>query len=137
MGGGQDAGSLRHEMHAAEDDVIGIGASGGFTEEQEGVALGIGVLNHLFPLVVMAQDGDLAAQFLACFADSVVKFICCVVQVLRRNRLPPHIHGHLCSQGLGGGIVFGLAECRVLDLGNRHRGPAECYDYLLVASMGQ
>ena len=58
MGSSQDAGGLRHEMHAAEDDVIGIGAGGGFTGEQEGVALEIGVLNHLFPLVVVAQDGD-------------------------------------------------------------------------------
>ena len=53
MGGRQDAGGLRHEMHAAEDYVICLWASGGFAGKQEGIALEIGILNHLFPLVVV------------------------------------------------------------------------------------
>ena len=54
MGRGQDASGLSDEMHTAEDYVIGFGTGRGFTGQEKTVALGIGVLDNLFPLIMMA-----------------------------------------------------------------------------------
>ena len=44
----QHAGSLGHEVHAAEDDVVGVGLAGRLLRQQEGIALEVGVLDYLF-----------------------------------------------------------------------------------------
>ena len=129
MGRGQDAGGLRHEVHATEDDVVGVGTGSGFAGQQEGVALEVGVLDHLFPLVMMAQDGDRAAQLPAGFADPLVQFPGGVMQVFGGNLLPPHVDGHLLRQGLGREFVFGLAKSRVLKLSDRHGRPTACNNH--------
>ena len=113
-------------MHAAEDYVIGFGTSRNFTGQEKRVALEVGVLDNLFPLIMMTQDGNCAAEFPTSFTNLQVQFRGSVVQVFRGNLLPPHIEGHLFGQGFGKEFVFGLAECRVLDLGGRHYGPTAC-----------
>lgn len=55
---GEDVGGLGHEVHAAEDDVLGLRAGGRVARELEGVAGDIGELDHLVALVVVAQDED-------------------------------------------------------------------------------
>ncbi len=55
---GEDVGRLGHEVHAAEDDVLGLRAGGRVPGELEGVAGDVGELDHLVALVVVAQDED-------------------------------------------------------------------------------
>ena len=55
----QDGSRLRHEVHAAEDDDVGVGL-GGFAREAERVADEIGDVLHLGPLVVVGEDDGVA-----------------------------------------------------------------------------
>ncbi len=52
---GQDVGRLGHEVHAAEDDVVGVGTRGGIPSEFEGIARHIGEGDHLIALIVVTQ----------------------------------------------------------------------------------
>jgi len=45
-------------MHAAEDYVVGFGTGRGCTGQEKRVALEVGVLDNLFSLIMMTQDGD-------------------------------------------------------------------------------
>src|SRR5665647_2472269 len=58
----EDVGRLRHEVHAAEDDVCRLRACGRFLGKLEAVARHIGELNDLVALVVVAEDEDLFAE---------------------------------------------------------------------------
>ena len=60
--GGEDVGGLGHEVHAAEHDVVGLGALGGLLRELERVAGDVGELDDLVALVVVAEDEDLRAE---------------------------------------------------------------------------
>jgi hypothetical protein len=53
---GQDVGRLGHEMDAAEDHELGLGAGRGLLGQAEGVAAGVGELDDLVALVVVAED---------------------------------------------------------------------------------
>ena len=53
--GGQDVGRLGHEVHAAEDDALGIRPGGGLLGQLEGVAGDVGELDDLVALVVVAE----------------------------------------------------------------------------------
>ena len=59
---GQDVGRLGHEVHAAEDDELGVRAAGGVAGELEGVAGDVGELDDLVALVVVAEDEDPLAK---------------------------------------------------------------------------
>ncbi len=59
---GEDVRGLGHEVHAAEDDVLGLGAGGRVARELEGVAGDVGELDHLVALVVVAEDEDAVAE---------------------------------------------------------------------------
>ena len=61
-GRGEDVRRLRHEVHAAEDDVVGLGTGGRELGQLEGVAGEVGVPDDLVALVVMAEDDQAAAQ---------------------------------------------------------------------------
>ncbi len=54
--GGQHVGRLGHEVHAAEDDELGLGPFLGEHGQPVGVAAGVGPLHHLVSLVVVAED---------------------------------------------------------------------------------
>ena len=49
-------------MHAAEDDVVGLGPVGGGLRELERVARDVGELDDLVALVVVAEDEDPVAE---------------------------------------------------------------------------
>ena len=53
---GQDVGRLGHEVHAAEHDVLGLGALLGQHRQPERVAPGVGPAHDLVALVVVAED---------------------------------------------------------------------------------
>ncbi len=59
---GQDVRGLGHEVHAAEDDELGLRAGGGVAGELERVAGDVRELDHLVALVVVAEDEDALAQ---------------------------------------------------------------------------
>ena len=56
MIGAQHVGALRHEVHAAEDDELGVGMPADLLRELVGVAGVVGELDHFVALVVMAED---------------------------------------------------------------------------------
>ena len=58
----QDVRGLGHEVHAAEDDGLGVGPRQGGVGQLEGVAHEVGVLHHLVTLVEVAQDHGAVAQ---------------------------------------------------------------------------
>ena len=62
LGAGEDVGRLGHEVHAAEDDVLGARASGRVAGQLEGVAGDVGELDDLVALVVVAQHEDPVAE---------------------------------------------------------------------------
>ena len=55
---GEDVGRLGHEVHAAEHDVLGLGALLGEDRQPERVAPGVGPAHDLVALVVVAEDED-------------------------------------------------------------------------------
>jgi hypothetical protein len=68
--GAEDVRSLRHEVHAAEDDVLRLAALRRVLGEGERVAALIGELDDVLALVVVAQDDDVVAERLARRADA-------------------------------------------------------------------
>ena len=62
MVGGEDVRGLGHEVHAAEQDELGLGPRGRLARELEGVARDVGELDDLVALVVVAQHERAAAQ---------------------------------------------------------------------------
>ena len=60
-GARQHVGAFRHEVHAAEDDVLGVGLRGDL-RELVAVAGGVGKADHFVALVVVAEDHDGRAQ---------------------------------------------------------------------------
>ena len=58
----EDVGALGHEVDAAEEDVLGVAATGGLLRELEGVAAEVGELDDLVALVVVAEDDELLAE---------------------------------------------------------------------------
>ena len=95
---GKDAGRLRHEVDAAEDNVVGLRTGCRFLAEQEGVALEVGVLDDLLALVVVAQDGHTVAQGAAGNPDTLVQLGGRAGQVLTGNFLPADVDRQLLRQ---------------------------------------
>ncbi len=59
---GEHVGGLGHEVHAAEDDELRLGASGGLLGELEAVAGDVGELDDLVALVVVPEHEDPVTQ---------------------------------------------------------------------------
>ena len=58
----QDVGALRHEVHAAENDVLSLLTAGGLLREFERVAAIVCELDDLIALVVVPQDHESRPQ---------------------------------------------------------------------------
>ena len=58
----EDVGALGHEVHAAEDDVLGARVLGDLARELERVAGVVGEADHLVALVVVAEDDESIAE---------------------------------------------------------------------------
>ena len=59
---GEDVGALGHEVHAAEDDELGVRPGRGLAGELERVAGHVGELDHLVALVVVAEHEHAVAE---------------------------------------------------------------------------
>ena len=99
MGGAEDGGGFGHKVDAAEHDVAGLWSGRRLLGQQEGIALEVGVLDYLFPLVVVAQDGNAGAQLLPHLVDTGVQFRGGAAQVLGGNLLPPDVDRQFLGQG--------------------------------------
>jgi hypothetical protein len=69
---GQDVGHLGHEVHAAEDDVLGVGLRGQ-ARQLERVAGEVGVAVDVGALVVVAEQHGAAAEAGAGGADALLR----------------------------------------------------------------
>ena len=58
----QDVRALGHEVNAAEDNVVGLGAARGSARQLERVADEVGELDHFVALIVVSEDHNLIAQ---------------------------------------------------------------------------
>jgi len=72
VGRAEYVGALGHEMHAAKDDVIGLGTCGCQLGQFERVAAKIGVLDDLVTLVVMPQNDEPLAKHRPGGSDTLV-----------------------------------------------------------------
>ncbi len=70
---GEDVCGLGHEVHAAEDDGLGVRPGEGGVGQLEGVAHEVGVLDDLVALVEVAQDHCPVAQLFLGGADPYVQ----------------------------------------------------------------
>ena len=72
---GQDVGGLGHEVHAAEDDVVGLGPVGGVARQLERVTGHVRELDDLVPLVVVAEDQEPLAELGLRRGDPAVELV--------------------------------------------------------------
>ena len=87
MIGAQHVGALRHEMHAAEDDELGVGMLADLPRELVGVAGVVGELDHLVALIVMAEDDEPAAERRLGRGDAAVHLLVGQAEIPLRQRL--------------------------------------------------
>ena len=83
----QDVGALGHEMHAAEDDELGVGVLADLAGELERVAGVVGELDHLVALVVMAEDDEATAELGLRRGDAAVHLLVGETEVFLGQRL--------------------------------------------------
>ena len=93
---GQDVGALRHEVDAAEDDVVRLAAAGRLLGELERVAAEIGPLDDLVALVVVSEDHQPSAERGLGRGDATLQ--------LRRRHVAV-VLGNLACTGAETGIV--------------------------------
>ena len=72
---GEDVGGLGHEVDAAEDDELGVGALLGEHRQAVAVAPGVGPADDLVALVVVAEDEQAVAEGRLGGADPVVEVV--------------------------------------------------------------
>ena len=75
MIGAQDVGAFRHEVHAAENDVLGFLAAGGLLRKLQRIAAIVGELDDLVALVMVAQDHQARAERRLGARDALVEFL--------------------------------------------------------------
>ena len=84
----QDVGALRHEVHAAEDDVLRLAAARGRARQLQRVAGVVGELDDLVALVVMAEDDDAVAERRFGRRDPGVHLVVGQTEISLGERLP-------------------------------------------------
>jgi hypothetical protein len=94
----QDVGSLGHEVHAAEDDVLRLRTLGRPLREFEAVAAHVGELNYVLALVMMPEDDEARAELFPRDADAFGDLIGLELEVGGRDVLLPVGEGSLFGQ---------------------------------------
>ena len=84
----QDVRALRHEVHAAEHDVVGVRMLRDRVGELERVAGVIGELDHFVALVVVAEDDEPIAERRARRCDAQRHLLVGQTEIRLRERLP-------------------------------------------------
>ncbi len=79
--------AFRHEVHAAEDDELGVGMLADLTGELVGIAGVVGELDHFVALIVMSEDHEPAAERGLGRRDATVHLLVGEPEVALRKRL--------------------------------------------------
>jgi hypothetical protein len=85
--GAQHVGAFRHEVHAAEDDELGVRVPGDLLGQLVRVAGVVGELDHFVALVVVPEDHEPAAELLPGRGDALVHLGVGQADVALRERL--------------------------------------------------
>ena len=83
----QHVGALGHEVHAAENDELGLRVFRDFTRKTEGVADVVRELDHLVALVVMAEDDQARAQRRLRGGDAAIELLVGQTEISLGERL--------------------------------------------------
>ena len=83
----EDVGALRHEVHAAEHDELGLALARRRARELQRVAGEIGELDHLVALIVMAENHEPLAERVLGRRNARVHLVVRETQVGLRQRL--------------------------------------------------
>ena len=83
----ENVGALRHEVHAAEDDELGLALAGRGARELQRVACEVGELDDLVALIVMAEDYQSLAERLLGRRNARVHLVVREAQVVLGERL--------------------------------------------------
>ena len=86
---GKDVSALGHEMHAAEDDELGVFLLGGLAGELEAVAGEVGEIDNGVLLIMMPEDDQPGAQRIFCLLDAKAQLRVRELGIDRRERLLP------------------------------------------------
>ena len=124
--GGEDVGGLRHEVHAAEDDVRRFRPVGRVLRQRERVASVVRELDDVLALIVMAEDHDLVAEGGPRAADAPRQLLGIHRPVALRNLRLPRSERHLLREryrvDAGVGFALQLRNQRLAALGNEGQG---------------
>ena len=107
---GEDVGRLGHEVHAAENDVLGVGLRERGVRQLKRIAEEVGVLHDLVALIEVAKNDQAVAQRLFRGTDAGVQFVRGRILILARQAA---LHGrarrnhieHRRSGAVAGGRV--------------------------------
>ncbi len=86
-GAQSDVGALGHEVHAAEDDELGLAAAGRGARQLQRIAGEVGELDDLVALIVMPEDDEPLAERLLRRGDAGVHLVVREAEVVLRERL--------------------------------------------------
>ena len=94
-------------MHAAEDDMVGVGTFGGVLGELEGVAHEVGMADDFIALVEVAEDQQFFAKAGFGCADAFLQFLVGGVTVFLREHL---LAGGVARQRIEHGCAGSVAR---------------------------
>ena len=84
---GENVRAFRHEVHAAEHDVVGVRPLRHLTGKTEGVAGVVGELDHLVALIVMTEDDEPRAERRARRGNAAIHLVVRQTEILLGQRL--------------------------------------------------
>jgi len=87
MAGAEHVGALGHEVHAAEDDELGVGMLADLLRQLEGIAGVVGELDDFVALVMMTEDDQPRAERAFGGGDAQVHVLVGQTEVRVRQRL--------------------------------------------------
>ena len=88
MRAAEHVGALGHEVHAAEDDELGVGMLADLAGELVGVADVVGELDHFVALIVVTEDHQAAAERRLGRGDAAVHLLVGQAEIALGQRLP-------------------------------------------------
>ena len=87
MRAAEHVGALGHEVHAAEDDELGVRVLADLAGELVGIADVVGELDHFVALIVVAEDDEPAAERGLGRGDAAIHLLVGQAEIALRQRL--------------------------------------------------
>ena len=110
---GENIGTFGHEVDAAEENELGVGARSGLFRKLPGIAAEIGELDDFVALIVMPENDESIAKFFAQSADFGVALFCRHLEIFTWDALLAK-RGYVVpfQQLIGEGAFFRHARTR-------------------------